>query len=304
MQKFNQEIDIVSASFSLLTRVNDWLLTRHQWIIKALSCLIQNEIFPKTIDLVEIEHVIALASSMPESLQIHLKNELVKLNNIWLEIVKSADQFPDLKQFQRLDKFQANTELFMRLAEETNQRLWQHFTTRDTLTGTRTRLTLHTSLSQELKRGERHGHHSCIALLNQNEFKKINENYSRATGDKVLIDTARLIEMNLRSIDTLFRYSGDEWLILMPATTYKMAKQILQRLSKQIDVHTFCSLNHEILQSTLSYGVAESVRDESIEVWISRADNLMKQMKSTLNAQILIKQDNFNQSFLLKSKLI
>ena len=281
MQKTNTEADIVSTSFAILTQVNAWLLIRHQWIIKAMQCLVKGQALPTATHLATPNNIFTLASGMPESLQINLRAELIPLTHAWVELIESAQAIADLASSHQFDELQRMTTHFMRLAEVTTLRLGQHLTTRDALTGARTRLTLHDSLNHELKRAERHGHHCCIALLDQNAFKKIYAVHGDATGDKVLIETVHMIQMNLRSIDTLFRYGGDEWLILMPATTLKMAVQILQRLCKQVDMHTFVSVNDENLQSTLSYGVAESVFHESVDAWITRAENAIVQMKNT-----------------------
>ncbi len=285
MQKFNADVDIASASLDILSQVNIWLLTRHQWMIKAMRCLVTGEESPTTNNLQSIDSVLALAKYMPDGLQHNLNDELTHLNEAWLAIVKSAHPLSGLELFHQLDQFQAIAEQFMQLAEESNQRLWQNFTSRDALTGSWTRLTMHTSLMNELKRAERHGHHCCIALLDQNKFKQINDVYGHATGDKVLIETARIIEGNLRSVDKLFRYGGDEWLILMPATTIKMAVQVLKRVCNQVAAHPFVSVNQDVISSTLSFGVAESVINETVETWITRADNAMYAMKSGANYQ-------------------
>ncbi len=143
---------------------------------------------------------------------------------------------------------------------------------RDSLTGARTRLTLHTNLSQALDEAQSSGKPCSIAILDQNEFKHINDRWGHVVGDNVLSKTADLIQNNLRLTDLLFRVGGDEWLILMPKTSKHLAQQVMARLQEIYSAHEFQSIDGHPFSSSFSYGTAESSEELSVKEWLTKAD--------------------------------
>jgi len=73
-------------------------------------------------------------------------------------------------------------------------------------------------LSKEVQRCERYGHEMAFLMIDVNRFKEINDKYSHQTGDKVLKEVAKLLRGNIRDADTVVRYGGDEFLVMMPET--------------------------------------------------------------------------------------
>lgn len=100
----------------------------------------------------------------------------------------------------------------------------------DPLTNTYNYRHLHTKLSEEIVRSKRYGHSFCIFLIDIDDFKLINRQFGHLTGDSVLRTMAELLCANVRGVDSVFRYGGDEFVILLPETHKDNALGIAMRL--------------------------------------------------------------------------
>jgi len=174
----------------------------------------------------------------------------------------------------------------MRTAKEANQHLLNEFAMRDSLTGARTRLTMSSSLAQEIKNTAHLGTASTIALLDHDDFKEINDKWGHTTGDRVMATVANIIQDNLRLHDKLFRYGGDEWLIIMPGTTIEIAKKILARIQQACESHQFKASNAEPFNTYFSYGIAESLPQLTPVEWIAMADKQLYKHKTANQNQL------------------
>jgi diguanylate cyclase (GGDEF)-like protein len=106
----------------------------------------------------------------------------------------------------------------------------------DTLTGLANYRTLSETLESEIKRSDRTGRAFAVLILDLNGMKQINESHGRLEGDRALCRLAELFHRSCRSIDTVARYRGDEFAIILPETGAKEAdavgRRICERLSK------------------------------------------------------------------------
>lgn len=89
---------------------------------------------------------------------------------------------------------------------------------RDQLTGLYNRHYLSDVLDKEVERARRYDHTISFLMVDINGFKEVNDHYSHAKGDQVLKDIGETLTDNVREVDTVFRYGGDEFLILLPET--------------------------------------------------------------------------------------
>jgi diguanylate cyclase (GGDEF)-like protein len=110
-------------------------------------------------------------------------------------------------------------------------------------------------------------------------FKLVNDTYGHPIGDLVLKELARILDDNIRTIDILGRYGGEEFVILLPETTPDSAYEIAERLRKTVAEHNFTP-EHLDLNITISIGVAFSTGESNglIDL-IKRADNAMYESK-------------------------
>ena len=159
----------------------------------------------------------------------------------------------------------------------------------DPLLGIGNRRAMEVDLKHTEKLSLRHGQTYSIGLLDIDFFKKYNDHYGHQAGDDALRAVAQSVKNALRSADQVFRYGGEELLILMPGTPIKNALQCAQRVKSSIESlaieHSQSSFN--IL--TVSIGVAES-KDEPWSTIVSAADQALYLAKSQGRNTVVLSQ--------------
>lgn len=126
-------------------------------------------------------------------------------------------------------------------------------------------------LQQEANRNNRHAENLSIVLIDIDHFKNINDTYGHNVGDTVLVAFVKRIQPLLRGEDTLFRYGGEEFLVILPNASLQVANLTAQRLRKAIESSALVE-QPEAINVTASFGVSEFIGDESVEFRIGRAD--------------------------------
>ncbi|MES2501175.1 MAG: diguanylate cyclase [Pseudomonadota bacterium] len=276
--------DIANNTMNLLSATSTWILVRHQWLMTKMRSILTGEPCPSLVHLFQFDAIVADHLKLPDNLGHSFNKVRHRLEVVWDQTVKSHHPSSGLSVFDQLNLFQVQSHQFMHESKELNQQLWRDFTMRDPLTGTLTRLTLKSTLLQEMNRSKRHLHDCSIALIDQNKFKYINDEWGHHTGDKVLITTAQLIQKNLRAEDKLFRYGGDEWLILMPNTNRKKANLILKRIQKITAAFSHQANDQVQFNSTFNFGIAECAQYDNVHDWIDAADQSLYKAKKRLLA--------------------
>jgi len=141
----------------------------------------------------------------------------------------------------------------------------------DQLTGSLNRRGLDDVFERELARSERRSSPLCIAMLDLDDFKKINDHYGHTAGDEALIDLVRVIKETLRTMDVIARFGGEEFLIVLPDTPLAEAVQTITRLQRELTKQIFMH-NHTRLLMNFSSGVALRAEKEDPQSMIKRAD--------------------------------
>lgn len=150
----------------------------------------------------------------------------------------------------------------------------------DQLTGALNRKGLEEALDRELARSQRRKTPICVALLDVDNFKSLNDTYGHQTGDEALIHLARVIRETMRPHDTLVRYGGEEFLIILPDTPLPDAVSALTRLQRELTKRFFLHKNEKLL-ITFSAGATAFRAGETRNEAISRADAAMYQAKKS-----------------------
>ncbi|HYP20428.1 MAG TPA: diguanylate cyclase [Chloroflexia bacterium] len=109
----------------------------------------------------------------------------------------------------------------------------------DPLTGALTRASLADRLSREVEAASRTGGSFSLLMLDLDYFKSINDAFGHSRGDAVLVEFARRVRASIRDTDLLFRYWGDEFLVLLPGTSGRDAAGLARRLLEDLRSHHF-----------------------------------------------------------------
>ena len=137
---------------------------------------------------------------------------------------------------------------------EMNDKLLQISLT-DGLTGIDNRRSLESKLHKMFEHSYRlHEPISCV-MCDLDHFKKVNDTYGHQVGDNVLKDLAQILKNEAREIDTVGRYGGEEFLLLLPGTVLDSAVTFAERLRQRVAEHTF-SYEGGTFKRTMSSGVA------------------------------------------------
>jgi diguanylate cyclase (GGDEF)-like protein len=150
--------------------------------------------------------------------------------------------------------------------------------TRDALTGLLNRRAMVEMLAQESPRQRRHEHRVALAILDIDHFKRINDAFGHAIGDAVLQRFAELARAGLRQGDSLARWGGEEFLLLMPGTTPEEADVALERLRERVRAGDFGRLA-DSLEVSFSAGLTEYRPGEHFDGVVERADQALYRAK-------------------------
>jgi diguanylate cyclase len=157
----------------------------------------------------------------------------------------------------------------------------------DQLTGSLNRRGLDEVFERENARAERRGSPLCVALLDVDNFKRLNDTYGHAAGDGALRHLVRVVKNTMRSIDTVARFGGEEFLIVLPDTTVEAAAQTMTRLQRELTKHFFLH-GQEKLLITFSAGVALRRAGEDQATLLERADKAMYQAKHSGKNRVVV----------------
>lgn len=154
----------------------------------------------------------------------------------------------------------------------------QQLAIRDELTGAFNRRHMMERLREESARFERTGQAYCVAMLDLDHFKSINDTHGHGAGDAVLRQFARIASETIRTTDLFGRYGGEEFLLLMTATTQAMAVQAVERIRMRLHAADWAGIAPG-LNVTVSIGVAESCGGCTTEALLHEADQALYQAK-------------------------
>jgi diguanylate cyclase (GGDEF)-like protein len=151
----------------------------------------------------------------------------------------------------------------------------EQLVTRDALTSTANRRAMEQELPIAIAASRRHDTRTSLAVLDIDHFKRINDGHGHEAGDRVLVDFARVISATTRRGDRLFRYGGEEFVLLLPgidATALPVLCETLrERVAEQIEIGG--------RRVTVSIGAAELGPEDSASEWLARADGAMYRAK-------------------------
>ncbi|MBV8501807.1 MAG: diguanylate cyclase [Paucibacter sp.] len=150
----------------------------------------------------------------------------------------------------------------------------------DQLTQIANRRGLIKAFEQEQAKSERENSHIALALLDIDNFKKLNDTLGHAAGDVALKSLAARVSGLLRPGDMVARYGGEEFVLLLPATPIEEAQQVLSRLQRSLSASLFVHEGKDVFV-TFSAGVTLYRTGETLEAALDRADVALYEAKHT-----------------------
>jgi diguanylate cyclase len=150
----------------------------------------------------------------------------------------------------------------------------------DSLTGLGNRRQCFAAAEIELKRRLRSSRPATLMILDVDRFKAINDRFGHPIGDEVLCGVAAILRQCSRATDTVARYGGDEFMLILPETDIDGAEDVAHRIRAQLD--TLVLAQAPDLRCTLSFGAAETTRAiTTVDRWIREADAALYRAKAT-----------------------
>lgn len=134
-----------------------------------------------------------------------------------------------------------------------------------------------------------------LIMFDLDRFKRINDNYGHAVGDKVLVNVARIIQEELRTTDIVARFGGEEFVAVLPNIELSDAKKIANRVALSISRQSVILDDNAELKITSSVGVTQRKQGETLDETLKRADDLLYFAKNNGRDQVIC-DDDFSQA--------
>jgi diguanylate cyclase (GGDEF)-like protein len=145
----------------------------------------------------------------------------------------------------------------------------------DSLTGLANRRALEEVLAAEISRAQRFTHQLAVVLLDLDRFKEINDSFGHAAGDVMLRAVSRLLIGLARQGDTVARWGGEEFVVVLPETDLAGAHRFAERLRRTIEAQAVGDM-----QTSTSCGVATMLPEDNVEELLRAADQALYQAKT------------------------
>ena len=145
---------------------------------------------------------------------------------------------------------------------------------RDPLTDTGNRIAMDQTLHREIEMSQRHSQPLSLLMLDIDHFKQINDTYGHSAGDDVLKAVAASIKNQLRNVDMVFRFGGEEFLILLSNTSREAAAMVGERLTFAAQAQDYVA-EGKMIELTVSIGCSTLLPGESAESLLRRADSAL-----------------------------
>ncbi len=149
----------------------------------------------------------------------------------------------------------------------------------DALTGIQNRHAMDSALQREVELAHRKKTPLSILILDADNFKQFNDTYGHMYGDTVLKTIASTIASTIRGSDQLFRFGGEEFVVLTSQTVSDGAYLLAERIRKNIE--SISQINSISTRTTISLGVATLLADETTEAFFERTDSALYEAKNT-----------------------
>jgi len=164
----------------------------------------------------------------------------------------------------------------------------------DPLTGVKNRTCFEDSINREIDIAHRSGRDLSLLVVDIDHFKAINDSYGHAMGDCVIQRVAQKMAQCMRKSDMLFRYGGEEFVLILSNTPPQGAHLLADRIRKQIENATYTcqtgECDEEAFNVTVSLGVTSLAEEDDLNTFFQRADEALYDAKQSGRNQVRSKQ--------------
>lgn len=220
-------------------------------------------------------------------------NEMLAKMAETLDSREQQDRDEQLELMDLLSELKSHLSSLEKEAVSYKKRLLEqkHHSHMDPLTQIPNRFAYNERIELEFRRWKRHGSELCIAVLDIDHFKNINDNYGHAAGDKTLQVIAQNISKCLRETDFLARWGGEEFVLVLPHTNLKQSHTPLETIRKQIERIPFKFKDKQVTITT-SIGATGFAEGDTIANAFERADSALYQAKNQgRNCSVLLEKE-------------
>ncbi len=165
----------------------------------------------------------------------------------------------------------------------------------DALTGLQNRASLDHSLAREIQLAGRYSTPLSVIMLDLDHFKAVNDTFGHPVGDQVLKVVAAEVSESVRDSDIVFRYGGEEFMVVLSNTGLAGASQLAERIRQAVERADVSAGKYE-LKTTISLGVASLNGEEDARHLIEKADDALYQSKSCGRNRVTVLKDSHHEA--------
>ena len=290
-QHFNLQIEegtSLGDILPLLREMGTGLVNHSQWIKVLHRTLICNEV-PQDSDLSEDAHHLCKFGKWYYNLSnSDFKDDpsFIETGTLHIEVHNKARELLKVKlsgkaiSSEAYDDFTDTANDFRVAVQNLQFSLISKVCAVDHLTGVWNRHAMSFMIDKEHERARRSGNDCVLAIMDFDDFKQINDRHGHVAGDRVLKTAMSFFVKRLRKYDIIFRYGGDEFLMLFPETNIEHASQLLERLRHELKNMPIMISDSKKINISVSIGMSKMDGQSSYNETIRLADQALIEAKA------------------------
>jgi len=192
------------------------------------------------------------------------------------------------KQRARMDRVTRISDGFQSMLHGQKEEL-KTAATHDTLTGIGNRALLTRRQAEASKLSLRTGAPYCLAILDTDNFKQVNDTWGHSAGDRVLVSISQALAASIREDDICGRWGGEEFLLIMPGLSLEKCTAVINKVQQAIS-DLAVPVDSALIRITVSFGVTEHKPGEDFLKTLDRADTALIQAKQTGRARCVYRR--------------
>lgn len=267
-------IGALSGLEDVLRTQSVWLRDWHEYLFARIADSASTEELPPTID-PRAWHACTIHRLLHENASLRraqlLFMAMLRQSGLVMERTATTRAVP-LADYHR---FMTTVSSWQALVRELQNEAWNRLANIDPLTGLANRAAMLRKLGIESERYARHGHPCCVAVVDIDHFKAINDCFGHGAGDRALKSIAGLLATSVRPYDEVFRYGGEEFVICLPSTDLRTSWAIAERLRLRVQDWSVPLADGQTIRATISIGIAPLTACDGVQAALETADRAL-----------------------------